>query len=487
MVTSFFMEILPKSTASEAVRREYCGTPGSDLACLHNSGAVVLVAAVSVMAVVEVLANRPAVRLRRLRELMSHWFQSEAETEGHGNCTSEGTQLAVDFITSQMTISSRARSQATGQAEPDLQRVTSTASRAVRRITSAATTGSECRAETHDILRGAREQNLIRHMIGLAQRVREEMVREETVTHVLCRLTGRSVVEIDHPISCEQFHVMMRRLIGTCRTRNRFLWEDLCKRCDGNWPTLAMLAAALSCVMAADGQIEDPPVEDMAAYGQLRAEISGYMAPDVLRITSLRSLTSGESHLSTTSTCEEGELWTQAACKVQGLAARGMPLFEVLLETVCAGTLHFVTGISLGLILVEDFRNGFVFAVLIAARNFPEGQTVAIDLMSLHRLSRMWAFFAASFLGLCDCLGAVIVCCITRAHGVLPGQMRALIYFVNGGIFLVLGIRMYLGGAATFNPENKTSTMAVIFGMLSTGIFLTMSVEHLGSEYTATQ
>jgi zinc transporter ZupT len=479
MVSSFFTEIVPKARMAyeELVADEdtHRGDHNVELlGILYGSG--VLTATILLMAVAEVLADQPVARLRKMQDLLAHQLQMDAGIE----CSSDGTRLADDFING-WRLPDDAEEESSVFSLDDVMRGPSCRTAQGR----ASTAGSEARAVTHEMVRGEMEQNNSRHLRNIARRIRQERTREESVLDTLCRLTDRSTVESDATIDVEQFHAIMRGLIATCRTRNELIWKDLCKRNGRKWPTLVVLAAALEDTYVMKRGCTQ---EDIAAHDPLCTEVPGLMgwalekADRLGNIVRLREETlDGSPRSFVTKTTQGGQCTAKTAymAHMQGVISRVRPLLEISLETICAGTLHIVTGISLGLLVAGDIKRGVVFAVLLAARGFPEGLVFAGDLMRLHRLSRKWAFFAASFVGLCDCVGASIACSITMSLGELSGLVLAAIYFVNGGIFLQQGLRKYLRAAVASDPEKEVPTIAVIFGMLLAGIFVVVYDDHL--------
>jgi zinc transporter ZupT len=489
MVASFFMEILQnarlqfKAAWTDDDGREKDDTDGVRLAAFLY-GSCVLAATILLMAVAEVLADQPVARLRKMQELLAHGLQMEAGLE----CGTVGAQIADNFINGWSWSDSVERQDSSFSPDGVLQgraRTAGTCGSPSGSPPRADTCGSESRAVTHDIVRGAMERDNSRHLRNLARRVRQERIVEESILDVLCRLTGRSIVESDVTIDVDQFHVMMRGLISTCRTRNELIWKDLCKRNDRNWPTLVVLAGALEdkCVMK-----RGCTGEDMASQDPLGTEIPGLMGWALEKADRLGSFVrpasarSDGTPRSITSRTTSGELFpTKAAhmAHMQGVITRVRPLLEISLETIGAGTVHLITGLSLGLLVAADVPRGTVFAVLLAARSFPEGLVFAGDLMRLHGLGRRGALLAAALAGLWGCLGALVACGVTMSHGELSGLMLAAVYFVNGGIFLQSGLRKYLRAAVASDPEKEVPTVAVILGMLLAGIFLIAVDDHL--------
>jgi len=150
------------------------------------------------------------------------------------------------------------------------------------------------------------------------------------------------------------------------------------------------------------------------------------------------------------------------------------PALEAVMIAVGAGVLHLIAGLSVGFVAAADFRTGVVVAVLFAVPYFPEGLLLSGDTAGSgwDKTSRCRWFFATVLVGLCDCLGAGIAFAITAARGVLPDEMLAAIYFVNGGIFVQLALRKYLRAAVSFDPEQEIPTIAMIAGMMITGAAL---------------
>jgi zinc transporter ZupT len=165
---------------------------------------------------------------------------------------------------------------------------------------------------------------------------------------------------------------------------------------------------------------------------------------------------------------------------MENVVRRVTTALEALLVAFGAGVLHLITGVCVGLVAVADFHTGVVFAILVAVRHFPEGLLLSGDALLLSetpwagwdRPSRCQGFFTTALVGLCDCLGACIALAITVAHGVLPSEMLAAIYFVNGGISVQLALRKFLRAAVSFNPEKEIPTIAMIAGMLISGAAL---------------
>jgi len=144
------------------------------------------------------------------------------------------------------------------------------------------------------------------------------------------------------------------------------------------------------------------------------------------------------------------------------------------LIAVGAGVLHLTAGLSVGLVAAADLRTGVVFAILLAVQHLSEGLLLSGDTAGpgWGKTSRCRWFFATVLVGFCDCFGAGIAFAITAARGVLPNEMLAAIYFVNGGIFVQLALRKYLRAAVSFDPDKEIPTIAMIVGMMITGAAL---------------
>jgi zinc transporter ZupT len=317
------------------------------------------------------------------------------------------------------------------------------------------------------------EPDNARHLRSLARMVRRRKDMEESVLDVLCRMTGRSIVEGDATICVDQFHAMMSELISTSQARNESMWKDLCMINGGKWPTLPVLAEVV-----ADERIQKGFSGETLRRQSLLldAQVSGLLGRALKvadRIGNKLALTPSLSDGNpATNVARGGQLVHTNAVHMthmQGVIIRVTPLLEIAIETMCAGALRFVMGISLGLQTAADIHRGLMFAILLAAPSFPAGLVLAGVFMRSHSLRWTWALFTASFVGLCQCLGGVVAYGITISQGVLSGEVLSAMYFVSGGVLAHLGLQKYLRAALAADPDKEVPTVAATFGMILAG------------------
>jgi hypothetical protein len=81
-------------------------------------------------------------------------------------------------------------------------------------------------AATHEIVQGTREHANARHLRLLVRAILKQRLLEESLEDTVCRLAGRPIIELEVPIDRGQFHGVMRRLLGTSRTRSDLIWKS---------------------------------------------------------------------------------------------------------------------------------------------------------------------------------------------------------------------------------------------------------------------
>jgi zinc transporter ZupT len=454
MVTGMLLEVVPVYQTAE-----------------HGAGALwgmlVLALTLLLLTVAEWLMCEPLVRLCRLQEALTR------RAEQHPALDTRGTQLADSVINAWWLPPARAAPESAA-VDPEEE---------------------EERAPTHQILQGTREHGNARHLRFLVRAILEQRLLEESLEDTVCRLSGRPIIELDVPIDRGQFHGVMRRLLGTSRTRSDLIWEELFKANDQNMPSLRVLAAA---VQGHGHMSRGFTPQDLAQDDELDYEVAPRaltalrFADRILNGRSGSTLGSSPPDGGSTPTSAMSDGDASGALRAQKnraahlrLISRVRPRLEVLLATVGAAALHVFSGVCIELVVMADVGTGVVLVVLLAVRNFPEGVVFAKEIAaSLGGGSwsgcRRWACLAGAFVGLCDFLGAALAIAFTKwtQSGISRDALFAL-YFVNGGVIVGLGIRKYLRAAVKCDPENKLPTIAWISGMIICGVARVAKDDHL--------
>jgi len=353
------------------------------------------------------------------------------------------------------------------------------------------------RAPTHEIVRGVNEHNNARHLRQLVRRILQLRLWEETLEGTICRVTCRSVVELDATMDREQFHGVMRRLMGTSRARSDLIWEELWKANDHDWPSLRTLAVAVDRHSRfrrgrtrLDTASEDPLDYEVPALTMWALDAADRLFNRRARQGS-RSDNAPQDRVPTPMSANSSvDLGGAFAAKMartahlQRVIERVRPHLEILFVTLGAAALHVLTGACLELVVMADVRAGVVLAMFLAVRNFPEGVVFARDI-AMSSSAGEWVspgpwsrfcrreLFAGTVVGLCDCLGASVAFGVVKTVGkVPPPYVLGLVYFVNGGLLVGLGILKYLRAAVAFDPAQQLPAIAWMLGMVITSMVI---------------
>lgn len=121
--------------------------------------------------------------------------------------------------------------------------------------------------------------------------------------------------------------------------------------------------------------------------------------------------------------------------------------------------------------VLEDPKVGASVAIAIGIHNIPEGICVAMPIY--YATGSKWkAFFWATLSGLTELVGALLGWLVLRK--IFTPIVYGVLFGIVGGMMVYIAVKELLPTAHRYDPEDKVTTIGLIFGMVAMAVSLVL-------------